>query len=108
MKKLIDIYSKGAVICDNPGCDYSFPYESTSDNNSKILLAFVNVPCPKCGESLLTPEDYLMSERFMKRINWINKWFSWLTIFIPKAKTESISVHVHDGIKIKPAPSTQV
>lgn len=39
--------------CDAPSCDYndpSIPFEQYEEN--------VDAPCPKCGASLLTPEDY--------------------------------------------------
>ena len=41
--------------CDNPNCDYcnpEIPFEQYEQ--------FVNSPCPKCGESLLTPQAYKM------------------------------------------------
>ena len=41
--------------CDNPNCDYcnpEIPFEQYEQ--------FVNYPCPKCGESLLTPQAYKM------------------------------------------------
>ena len=97
MRKLIERHQENLIVCDNPNCDYTFPYTGES---SKLLLAFVNMPCPKCGDVLLTPEDYLISERLIKSVNWINKWFSWLTIFFSKEKNTTFGVHVHNGVKI--------
>lgn len=39
--------------CDNPNCDWSDMSVPFSDYESSI-----NKPCPKCGENLLTQEDY--------------------------------------------------
>ena len=39
--------------CDNPNCDYrrdDIPFEAYE--------GYINAPCPKCGESLLTQADY--------------------------------------------------
>lgn len=43
---------KQYIICDNPLCNHK---ESTTE---KKLSSFINKPCPKCGENLLTVEDY--------------------------------------------------
>lgn len=84
------------IVCDNENCDYKIPNE-TKDANASIKK-YTNKPCPECGETLLTEKDYRDSEFLMRYINWINKWFSWVTIFIPKSKQTKITVHVHDGI----------
>ena len=98
MRKLIETSQDNLIVCDNPDCDFTFPYVSGSE---KTLLAFINMPCPKCGQTLLTPEDYLMSERLMKAVNRINKWFSWITIFMPKNRNKTVETNIHDGINFK-------
>jgi hypothetical protein len=48
-------------------------------------------------------EDYLQHQNLMKVVNFMNRWFSWITIFYSKkawAKRQSVSVHVHDGVKV--------
>ncbi len=107
MRKLIEIHQQNFIVCDNPSCDFEIPHTGQSE---KLLLAYINMPCPKCGQSLLTPEDYLMTERLMKRVHWINRWFSWLTIFMSRKEDiyKSISVHVHDGIQIEPAKPSRL
>jgi hypothetical protein len=60
------------------------------------------MPCPKCGENLLTQKDYNDFEKISKMINWVNKWFGWLLFFSRKNNVRSKStIHVHDGYKIK-------
>ncbi len=96
MKDLIERY-ENKIVCDNPKCDYEILYVG---NDSKLLLAFVNMPCPKCGKTLLTPDDYLLSERLINRINWINKWFGWLGIFSRETK-KRLHIQVHNEIIIE-------
>jgi len=52
MKKNVEI-SGGGIKCDNPNCDYV-------DESVRITEydQWLNKPCPKCGENLLTQEDY--------------------------------------------------
>jgi len=100
MRKLIEKQQDSIIVCDNPQCDYETSY--TSENG---LLLFVGKPCPKCGENLLTVEDYLRSQRLMKVVNFINFWFSWITFFYSKkrlSKGISYCVDVHDGVKFSP------
>lgn len=43
----------GGIVCDNPDCDYKDVTVKMEDYPD-----WVNKPCPKCGENLLTQEDY--------------------------------------------------
>jgi len=98
-RKLIETRREISIQCDNETCDYVIPYSEEIENNT---AAFINAPCPKCGENLLTEQDYLLEQRLIKTINWINKWFSWITIFSAEKKTQSTKVHIYDGkINIK-------
>ncbi len=100
MRKLIEKEQESSIVCDNPKCDFTIPY---SDEEEKRVYTYINMPCPKCGQNLLTQEDYIQHEKIIRIVKWINKWFSWLTIFHSKGvdKETKISVHVHDGVKIK-------
>jgi ribosomal protein S27AE len=100
MRKLIEKQQNSLVACDNQSCDYSVPY---TDETEKYLVLFINKPCPKCGENLLTMEDYLQYQNLMKVVNFVNRWFSWITVFYSKKSLEnrnSVRVHVHDGVKV--------
>lgn len=100
MRKLIEISKKSLLVCDNEKCDYEIPY---SEEEEKMVIKYINKPCPECGENLLTAEDYLTHEKLMNTVKWINKYFSWITFFYSKKswnKRESVNVHVHNGIKI--------
>jgi len=96
MKKLIIIEERDLVVCDNPKCDFKIP--STANIN---IVDCINEPCPKCGENLLTEKDYLQYVNTMKVVDWLNKWFSWLTIFERKNQRTSATLHVHNGLHIK-------
>jgi len=65
------------------------------------VIEYVNKSCPKCGENLLTEKDYLDGIRFLKIVKWINKWFSWITIFKPNTKYHKADVHIHNGLNMK-------
>lgn len=52
--------------CDNPNCDFcnhDIPFEKYEE--------FVNYPCPKCGQPLLTPQAYKMCLAMKKMGNFI-------------------------------------
>ena len=64
MKANIEI-KEGGLKCDH--CDYkdtTIPYESFPE--------FINKPCPKCGENLLTIEDYQNAVNFMNYVKFVN------------------------------------
>lgn len=54
MSKKLDSHIQG-LQCDNSNCDYSNP-----DIPFEQYEQFVNCPCPKCGQLLLTPQAYKM------------------------------------------------
>lgn len=51
--KPIEIQENG-LMCDNPNCDFK-DHEIKSANYSD----WINKPCPKCGENLLTEADFI-------------------------------------------------
>ncbi len=101
-RKLIEKSQESLIVCDNiPDCDFAIPYSKEEEYDTK---KYINQPCPKCGENLLTEDDYLQHEKINRAVDFLNKWFSWITIFYSKKswdKRNTISVHVHDGVKIK-------
>ena len=85
MRKVIEMIIAG-IKCDNTLCDYedmSIP--------SDEYPSFLGKECPKCGDNLLTYEDYehtLKLEKLANKINviahklrWINPIFYWYKIF---------------------------
>lgn len=101
MRKLIEKTQENLIVCDGENCEYEIPW---SEEGEKNITSYINRPCPLCGENLLTIEDYTQYQKIMKSVNWVNKWFSWITIFMKKnPKTHSVSVHVHNGVKIENA-----
>jgi hypothetical protein len=102
MRKLITIEDEGLSLhCDNDKCVYDLDVQGPKEDFHK----WIDAPCPMCGESLLTVYDYALWVKTGKVIDWINKWFSWLTWFIPKdAKQTTVSVETHEKIKITVLP----
>ena len=101
MKKLIESTQKIEVECDNPTCDFNIPCDQALNLHP---AHFIDMPCPKCGDNLLTEQDYLQHQRMLKIVKWINKWFIWITIFYSKKKLNNISIvsiKCHNGITIK-------
>jgi len=43
------------IKCDNPECDYKD--DNVGGSTIKEIKEWLNKPCPKCGQSLLTQED---------------------------------------------------
>lgn len=101
MRKLIKVEQRALIECDNPQCDFVIPNEEGF--TPRTLKMFINQPCPKCGENLLTPTDYTDYIKLNKLINWVNKWFSWLTYIFPHSKDgEAVyEVKVHEGYHVK-------
>jgi len=100
-RKLIEVSQDILIQCDNTMCDYHIINETKNPNEN--IEQYLNKPCPKCGENLLTEEDYLVSMKVLKRINWWNRWFSWIMFFFPKSENvngKDVSVKCHNGVKI--------
>jgi hypothetical protein len=57
-EELMIQHTSSGLVCDNPACDYE-----NKEVQVEQLLEWVNVPCPKCGDNLLTEDDY---DRTMK------------------------------------------
>lgn len=66
-KPNIEFTKDPGLKCDNPSCDYrNFDILETE------MVNWVNSPCPKCGENLLTEEDYKNSLILKKSVEFIN------------------------------------
>jgi hypothetical protein len=61
------IVSSGGVKCDNKSCDY-IDKTATVERYSEYL----NKPCPKCGENLLTEEDYNLAQQLNALATFMN------------------------------------
>ena len=62
----IEITSKDTIQCDNPNCDYEveIPFATYPE--------WINKPCPKCGENLLTENDYKNAELVRVSVAYLN------------------------------------
>lgn len=61
-------FTGGGIVCDNPTCDY--------EDNTVLVEDYkdwINKPCPKCGENLLTEQDLIDHNFFMEIANLLNR-----------------------------------
>ena len=56
------------LLCDNPKCKYKL----VDGVDFMDLSKWVDYPCPKCGQNMLTQEDYVDSMEVMERVNFVN------------------------------------
>lgn len=115
-KKLFELENENSgIMCDNPDCDWE---DKTVKNED--LKNWINTPCPKCGENVLTQEDYDDSQKFLELIKIFNDLPLETKEFLEKLGEEHLkenpdalgfkvepnekvrlSVHCHKGIKTK-------
>lgn len=69
MEKAVKMHI-GGIKCDNPNCDF-VDMSVKFENYDKWL----NKPCPKCGENLLTEEDYENTKFIINTVNLMNSIF---------------------------------
>lgn len=55
------------IKCDTPECDFRDESVRAEDYEQ-----WIDAPCPKCGASLLTPEDMAAVKALMAMADWIN------------------------------------
>lgn len=91
MKAIKHINSK--IDCDNSSCNF------TKDIGLVDVGNYLNKPCPLCGDNLLTEEDYKQAMNTLKVINWINKWFGWVSIF--SKKSSKVQIKHYKGVHVK-------
>ncbi len=63
----VEITQSGGIFCDNPDCGWGDETIKVEDYKD-----WVNKPCPDCGESVLTQDDFDKTNKFMDAINVIN------------------------------------
>jgi hypothetical protein len=52
------------IKCDNPNCDYR-----NDDVAFEDYSKWINASCPKCGENLLTEQDYNFTKIITEKMN---------------------------------------
>lgn len=55
------------LVCDNPNCDWEDKTIKWSEAHN-----WINKDCPKCGENILTQEDYDTTNELLEGIRIIN------------------------------------
>ncbi len=105
-------YTSTGLQCDNPECDW---VDATIDDD--MLEIHIDTMCPKCGQNLLTMEDYnntialrntieLVNKLTPEQLNQLNdgidmRLFENLPLFkdVDLTKPIELEITTHDGIK---------
>lgn len=82
MKSALEMEIKG-IKCDNPNCDFS-----DMDVKVEEYSEWVNKPCPKCGENLLTEVDFRNTQFLLEIVKVANKIYPKLDDNEPTTKME--------------------
>ena len=67
MDKNVEYHVQG-IQCDNTQCDYV-----DEDVKYEDYPEWLNKPCPKCGENLLTEADYNLLKLVIKTAEFVNE-----------------------------------
>lgn len=85
----IAIQQKTLVTCDY--CPYAVPSKKMyNPYDTSVLKAFVNMPCPVCGNNLLTEKDFRSHVSLIKCIQVFNFLWGWTKIFYSKEKLKKM------------------
>lgn len=66
-KKKFVLLNISGIKCDNPNCDYR-----NNEVRFEDYAKWIDKPCPKCGQNLLTQQDYNFCLNMMKQVDVIN------------------------------------
>ncbi len=66
MKDNLELTESG-LQCDNPKCDWT-----DKTINFDVYKEWINKPCPKCGENVLTQEDHNNAEAVRLAVEMVN------------------------------------
>lgn len=91
MDNLIEI-NGGGIECDNPNCDW---VDSTIHVSN--YEKWIDVPCPKCGENVMTREDYNTFCAFLAAAKIANDFPD---LFPQTGEVNTATVKIHNGITI--------
>jgi Zn finger protein HypA/HybF involved in hydrogenase expression len=67
------------IKCDNPDCDYEEVVECKCRNANEVIEKYkkwINKPCPKCGQNLLTLRDYIILKMIILCVDILNTNFA--------------------------------
>lgn len=94
--------AQSGIICDNPNCDWedkSVTHEETQN--------WLNRPCPKCGENLLTQDDLDNYNLVMASVQLVNSLSEKEIIELIKA-SESIVPELMESPFLKDAVGKEI
>lgn len=86
--KIIEVYQENKIECDK--CE--FVIKNYHPNTLSIIDEYINTTCPDCGSNLLTVHDYNDYMALCGAINWVNKYFGWLSVFFKNERVIKVSI----------------
>jgi ribosomal protein S27AE len=66
-KNIEIISSEEGLQCDNTECDWT-----SSAIKEEDMVNWIDKPCPKCGQNVLTQHDYNLHSKLLKAIDFVN------------------------------------
>lgn len=94
MENSIEVQEMG-LICDNPKCDWK-----DETVRSDQYLDWLNKPCPKCGENVLTDQDYENVQKMFEAVKLLNRVAD-LIGFEESTERVKVTINTHEKISIK-------
>lgn len=85
-------YEISGIKCDTDWCGWR-------DDNAKVedYQSWLNKPCPKCGQNLLTEKDFTAVLNAMLAVRKINRWSNkWLPEFLLRILTSKKNLHEYE------------
>lgn len=67
MSEHVEVPETGVIKCDNPACDYELDNVKYAE-----LHDHIHSECPKCGEILITEQDYMNAMTMIETLRLIN------------------------------------
>ena len=87
----IDMTSAGNLCCDNTECNYVLPEPVVFSRD------IIGMPCPACGDSLMTEQDFEATSKLIELADAVNLAFG--DAFgapEPSEKSRAIGIRIHN------------
>lgn len=85
----VDMASVGELCCDNVACNFVLPEPVAW---SKAIIGY---PCPKCGESMMTEQDFAATSNLLSLADAVNAAFGDLGSAEPSSQSVRVGIRIH-------------
>lgn len=90
------VITQWGLKCDNPECDWRDDTITFKDYKK-----WLNAPCPKCGQNVLTKKDYKLAKLLLTSVTFHNKMSRILGIKRDPENEAKIIVGLHEEMTFK-------